>query len=100
MIDNPLLFRFNDSQSLEATSFCLNDGLVVTIGLSDEMVDNASLIIQHLAGNLAPMVICSSSVSMMDHRFAPRATGRELLGVDSAKKSLFIFNYLEMIVWS
>ena len=59
------------------------------------MVDNASLIIQHLAGNLAPMVICSSSVSMMDHRFAPRVTGRELLGVDSAKKSLSLRTILE-----
>ena len=67
--------------------------MVVAIDLSGEMVDNESLIIQHLAGNLAPIVICSSSVSMTDHRFAPRAKGRELLGVDSAKKSLSLRNY-------
>ena len=67
--------------------------MVVAIDLSGEMVDNESLIIQHLAGNLAPIVICSSSVSMADHRFAPRAKGRELLGVDLAKKSLSLRNY-------
>ena len=67
--------------------------MVVTIDLSDEMIDNESLIIQHLAGNLAPIVICSSSVSMTDHRFAPRAKGREPLGVDSAKKSLSLRDY-------
>ena len=67
--------------------------MVVAIDLSGEMVDNESLIIQHLAGNLAPIVICSSSVSMADHRFAPRANEREPLGVDSAKKSLSLRDY-------